>query len=110
MAVTWKAAIQAEHGVLVQWHVRSFTPGREVLPNLGKLYISRASGITSTEWGADLAKLTRETATSEARRSRAPSSATEVASRDILDVMAHPLQVMPPARLRLLRRGPLVEV
>ena len=56
-----RAAIEATHGKPVQWHVLPFTPGREVLPDLGKLYISRESGITSAERLADLAKLTRET-------------------------------------------------
>ncbi len=58
-----RAAIEAEHGELVQWHVLPFTPGREVIPELGKSGTYQATGNTSNVRVADLAKLTRETAT-----------------------------------------------
>lgn len=56
-----RAAIEAEHGELVQWRVQSFTPGREVLPDFGKSGTYQTIGNTSATRVADLAKLTRET-------------------------------------------------
>jgi hypothetical protein len=55
-----RAAIEAEHGDLVQWHVLPFTPGREVIPELGKSGTYRVIGNTSPQPVAGLAKLTRE--------------------------------------------------
>ena len=55
-----RAAIEAEHGKPVQWHVLPFTPGREALPVLGKSGTYHAIGNTSTRPVADLAKLMRE--------------------------------------------------
>ena len=45
----------------MQWHVLPFTPGREVLPDLGKSGTYLAIGNTSATRVADPAKLTRET-------------------------------------------------
>jgi hypothetical protein len=56
-----RAMIEDTHGELAQWHVLPFTPGREVLPDLGKLSASGDTGSTSIGPDADLAKLLRET-------------------------------------------------
>ena len=59
--IATRAAMEAKHGELAQFHVRPFTPGREVVPDLGKLDNYREIGSTSRRMPADLAELVRKT-------------------------------------------------